>query len=240
MRRHAPEPAQSRADAKPARSAAPATKKAAGALIDFNPVEWAPLNEAFARIRAAVGSRDLAEQVLSADLRSWRLRSMAWWVADRTGAETRARLDPSYWQGASFLAPRLPEWPQVRVRGLPLNGRSGMFYVSRVDLDRLYPVAGAPPQPPAPPTAPEPAPRLKSWVTLHEWSKIYPEIARRCIDPSGLLAIPQQNALVADMTAWCNLNLGGAPHERDLRKAVKAVCDGLNKGPEPAKKKPSR
>jgi hypothetical protein len=82
--------------------------------------------------------------------------------------------------------------------------------------------------------------RAPTWTTVHDWGRIYADIARRCINASGRLAIPQQAALVADMTEWCSETLGRAPHERELRGAVKTICDGLRAGPDQPKKKPSR
>jgi hypothetical protein len=95
---------------------------------------------------------------------------------------------------------------------------------------------------PAAPIAPEPAPlrRTSNWTTVYNWHAIDAEIARRCFDASGALVIPQQSSLVAGIIAWCADNGRNAPHEGELRKAVKTVCEGLRAQPQPLKKKPSR
>jgi hypothetical protein len=219
-----------------------------GTSIEFDPSQWTPIQDAFARIRAVLGDRT-AERDMQEDLRTGRLVVARRWIARHEGARwfdtpdgamLCEQLPASFWQGGRrvYTSPWPNDWTQIEVLDLGQDPGS-LYYVFRTSLERRYPLLSETGPAAAPPTK-SPIPRFKSWVTLHEWAKIYAEIAGHCFDRAGRLVIPQQSALVADITTWCGANLGGAPHERELREAVKTVCDRLREEPKPLKKKPSR
>lgn len=119
--------------------------------LAFTIAEWAPLNEAFARVKAGLDSHRLAERDVLGHLRSGRLAS-AMRIVERNGdADGFERLKPSFWKGLTLLAPHdvrpdgLPA--SVQVRGLArltaITRSTLWFFVARRDLDMLYPIAAA-------------------------------------------------------------------------------------------------
>jgi hypothetical protein len=222
-----------------------------GTAIDFDPGQWMPIKDAFTRIRTVVGDRtavrDMQEDLCSGRLvvaRRWVARHEgARWFDTPDGAMLCEQLPTSFWQGGRrvYTRPWPNDWTQIEVLDLGQDPGS-LYYLSRASLERRYPLleeasADSAPSVAAKPEEPE---RRNTWVTVYDWGAIYAEIAGRCFDTSGRLAIPQQNMLVADMTVWCGEKFRYAPHERELRKAVKTVCDRLREEPKPLKKKPSR
>jgi hypothetical protein len=230
----------------------PLIRPRSGTPIDFDPGKWTPIQDGFTRIRAVVGERT-AVRDLQEDLHSGRLKMARRWISYRDGARWSdppdgemlcEQLKPSFWEGGrrAYTRPWPNDWTQIEVLDIGQDA-SSLYYIFRADLERRYPFLEEASPAPAPPSAAEleqETPRLPSWVTVHSWGMIYAEIARRCLDSSGRLAIPQQRLLVTDMTAWCHDRFGFAPHERELREAVKTMCEGLRAEPKPLKKKPSQ
>ena len=215
----------------------PSAKPAKRIFIDFVPAEWTPAQEAFNRISSVVGSRQVAARDLQQDPLAGRLVAAVRWRTFEDGWEAFEQLTPSAWQAVRVRARHWSDWKTVEISpGPEFKGHSLNYYISRARLEQRYPFLE---ETSSASTAAEPEadpPRLPSWVTVHEWGRIYAEIGRRLHDASGRLAIPQQRLLVADMTEWCSVELGYAPHEGELRKAVKTMCEGIRTEP----KKPLR
>jgi hypothetical protein len=211
-------------------------------FITFVPAEWTPAQEAFTRMIAVLGTGLVAARDLQHDLLAGQLIGAVRWRTPEDGWEGCEQLKPSAWQAVRVRTHYASEWKKIEISpGPEFKGNTVNYYISRASLEQRYPLleetsAASAPSIAAKPEEPE---RRNTWVTVHDWGVIYAEIARRCIDSAGRLAIPQQNALVADMTAWCGVVLGFAPHERELRGAVKTICDKLREEPKPLKKKPS-
>jgi hypothetical protein len=144
-------------------------KKAKAKQPGFSVAEWAPLDEAFARGKAALGSSDLALRDLHGHMLSGRLPS-AVRRFERDGTEVFEHLESSFWEALILREGyepgpdgRLKRSEMVRVhdRGaLFSHSRDRFYFVSRRVLDELY--ATCPRTDDAPtipvPTAPEPQP----------------------------------------------------------------------------------
>jgi hypothetical protein len=153
-------------------------KKAAG----YSPAEWAPIDEAYARVKALTGSQYLAERRLMQHLRGEKLPSAVLIVGrDREGhdREQFRLLKPSHWDQPNPLTlGELSSKPgKIRVYGInPKLARYPMwFFVSRKHFDKLYPGGitrpkqpppssprtslSSPSASPSPEPAPSPAPR---------------------------------------------------------------------------------
>jgi hypothetical protein len=236
-------------------------KTASRERFDFNPIEWVALNDAFARIRKAVGSRDFAERDLQRGLCLGGLRSAARWLDRRADLETCERLKPPFWKELRIVAlsgelegqirvrVRIQIPAQGRVREHPLitairRGRSGYFYVLRADLDRFYPLhpatsAAAPIGVPAVAAPPLPR-RRRGPVVTHEWFAICGEIAARCVNASGGIIIPKNaSALARKVNAWCEIEFGQQAPDSEMREAVRQVCARLRQVIDRPRKKPA-
>lgn len=116
----------------------------------FSLAQWAPLNEAFARAKAALSSSDLAERDLLADMRSGRLPSAMRRLVRVDRTETFERLKPTFWTGLILretIDADLKLTGRVRVAGFNVTkliaSANLWFFVARSALDKLYPVGGA-------------------------------------------------------------------------------------------------
>ena len=117
----------------------------------FSHDKWAPLDQAYIRVKAAVGSRDLAERDLLDLLRSKRLRSAVRRICiENARTEVFEPLPLSFWETPGL---RLRESEgKVSVRGRypekcrTWHSRFTWFFVMRSDLDKLKPYPPAPPQ----------------------------------------------------------------------------------------------
>jgi hypothetical protein len=114
----------------------------------LSPAEWAPLNKAFACIKAAFGSRDLAERDLLRHLQhihdGGALSSARRHIA-RDGTETIEVLEPSFWSGLTIMESSSKPGTVI-VYGGPMEGFT-WFFVRCAELDTLYP-----PRPSSPPS----------------------------------------------------------------------------------------
>jgi hypothetical protein len=240
------------ASAKP-RSArkSPPSKKSTRKHFDFDPNEWTPLNDAFACVCAALGSRDLAEHELQQRMQSGRLASASAWIDHLTGESAVERLEASFWQGLGLvsISPGSAMAGHVQVRATSarmaawlrwLAGKSTcVFYVSRSDLDKLYLAAQATAASAAP-NRTEPPPRRRGPVTKYDWIAFTAEVCRRCIGPSGRIVVTEDElGLADDMIEWCELNFGldQIPAESARREAVKTACAAMRKGRDRPRKK---
>jgi hypothetical protein len=189
---------------------------------DFFPHDWVQLMDVFSRIVSITKSRDLALHCLNRDLRSGLLGSALVQISP-DGKETVTLLNPSDWEQRTVQAPKVN--PEEGVRVEPYV--EGSVYVRRVDLDKYYPLAGAPVVPQSDDT--RPPPRRRGPVTTHDWHSIDGEIARRCIDPeTSRVAVPKkENALVSDMRAWCEEQGWAVPATSEMSEAVRRVCAAL-------------
>jgi hypothetical protein len=114
----------------------------------FSPAKWIPLNEAFARAEAALGSFEHALQDLHDQMRGERLRSAVRRI-NRDGTAVFEPLELSFWEASTLREGhgpgpdgRLRRSGTVRVhdRGEPLysHGADRSYFVLRSDLDKLY------------------------------------------------------------------------------------------------------
>lgn len=177
----------------------------------LSPLEWMPLREAFARVRAAVG-RELAERDLSRHLQTKRLPSAARSISD--DKETCERLAPCYWKGL-WLQGDCQDVPgKVCVFGGGLVG-SWYFFVSRAHLEKLYPAAGAASidieddikismQPPGK------KPR-------HDWKKhVGREVARRALAGKSMQTAPE-------MQSFCIAQWNWEPELRQMQRFLRIL-----------------
>jgi hypothetical protein len=234
----------------PARKS-PSSETSARAHFDFNPHEWTPLNDAFARVRAALGSRALAEHELQQRLQSGRLSSASRWIDRLTGESAAERHEASFWQGLGLvsMSPESGMAGHVRVGAASARMAAWLewlktkhecvFYVLRGDLDKLYPVADAIVVP-ATPTRAEPPQRRRGPVTKYDWIAFTAEVCRRCIDLSGRVVVTEDESQLADdMTEWCELTFGldQIPAESARRDAVKIACAAMRQSYDRPRKK---
>jgi hypothetical protein len=128
-------------------------------VLALSPREWAPLEEAFNRIKAWIGSTELTERDLHQDLLTGRLKSAVRCI-EPDGTETRIILEPAFWRwppanaGVSSL---WTDWWKGRFEvGHLVEGRietkTRYFFVRRCDVDKFYPIATS--------SGPQPSPRL--------------------------------------------------------------------------------
>jgi hypothetical protein len=191
------------------------------------PQKWAPLSEAFARIKSAVGSDELAAHDLTEDARNKRLILAARRIVPGA-AEVLFVFKPEFWQPHTKFDPPLPlfegmprfwsSWPALQ------QGR-WHFFVSRAELDKLYPATTV-----ATPSDMRPPPRRRGPVVTHDWFAICGEIARRCIDPkSGRVQVPKnESALADDVLEWCRVEHDREPANSEMREAVRRMCAALS------------
>src|SRR5262245_16215527 len=126
------------------------------APLNFNPVKWVALNDAFVRIRTALRAGDLAARDLHGHVTAGRLKS-ALRLVPRDGAETCGTLPPDFWErvgmsAAAGTANYVHMWPAKDDE--VFEPADWNFFVLRADLDRLYPVARMVPTAPEAPAAP--------------------------------------------------------------------------------------
>lgn len=112
----------------------------------FSAAEWASLNEAFARVKASLGSHRLAERFLLEHMRSGRLATAARRITG-DGAELFEAVAPSFFSRAVLttrsgdveiveIDALIARPSGVEVRTDETSGLRG-FFVSRSDLDKL-------------------------------------------------------------------------------------------------------
>jgi hypothetical protein len=181
-----------------------------------------PLVEAFERIMKARRSRDLTERDLLHHLRAGRLIAAARSVG-RDGTETCQQLKPDYWNGLRLT--HVSATGQVRVDGRRTFAGSSWFFVRRRDLDKLYPAAAAVA---GSPDGRASARKLRLRSTTHDWFTICGEIARRCHDRSGRIAVPKnESKLAREVAAWLVERGKEEPADSELREAVRHICAAL-------------
>lgn len=186
--------------------------------------DWVPLNEAFARVKAALNSSDLALRDLLDHLRGGRLPS-AMRCIGRDDAETSGELEASFWQQVTLS------------EGHNAHGRSGKvavrfvdpcdvvtfsawYFVARRELDTLYPASSAQLNDSSdtpPPITPGPKP-TKDWPTfVAKWL-----IAVAVDDPQRLQNV---DVLVAEAQDFLDKRIGWAP--KDTKKLRAKIVDLL-------------
>jgi hypothetical protein len=189
----------------------------------LSPREWAPLQEAYTRAKAATGSRDLAERDLHVHMCSERLPS-----ATRYLDGTAKRLNKEYWDAHSLVG----EWTplsDIQARENPVDASdaaprfvSGYFFVRRKELDNLYPVSGSDistsGDEPLPPIGGQRGPKSEQ-----DWKKhAGRELARRA---SAGESVPTASA----MCQWCVDQLDHHPDigdMSDLIRVLRVLFDG--------------
>jgi hypothetical protein len=189
----------------------------------FSAAEWASLDEAFARAKAALGSRQLAERELRAHLRNGRLPAAALRIA-ADGAELFEAVAPSFFATAVLTA-RSGNVEIVEIDAL-IAGPSGVeappdetssfraFFVARRDLDKLYPVAAAANHEtdiPSPRRKPGPRP-TKNWK-LYVAAELH-----RIVEIEG-----KQPPVASHFAQLCENKLGYQPEIREVQKLLKLL-----------------
>jgi len=146
--------------------------------------EWAPLDEAFARIKNHVGSGDLVLRDLYRDLvREEDGLGSAERIVPFRGAfapyhireEVCRTLEPSYWLSRELRdnpanRENVVVWPRPR-EGRPIDGVH-YYFVRRRDLDRLYPAGATSSDRPIEPQPPRRARRKDKRPTQRKGSRI--------------------------------------------------------------------
>jgi len=164
--------------------------KAKTTALTFSLHEWVALKDAFDRIVSFAGGRGLAANYLNQDLRSGRLGSALVQISS-DGEKTETVLDPSVWEQWTVRVPPL------RVDGLDPNVNR-QFFVRRVDLDKLYPIAATPTMTAAPqsddtesspPTTPAPEKQKPGIKPFKDWPNRFlaPEMVRVAYETPDLL-----------------------------------------------------
>jgi hypothetical protein len=120
-------------------------KKLARSVAPLPAREWAPLDEAFDRVKFWVGSVQLACRQLPQDLLAGQLQGAARCIRD--GTETWLTFNPAWWQSLKISPPilLLDSTDRCRVEGeadgWDRKREKRYFFVHRVELHKLYPVA---------------------------------------------------------------------------------------------------
>lgn len=218
--------------AKPARWKAPRHARVAEPL----PVrEWAPLGEAFDRVKVSAGSTELAGRQLRQDLLDGKLQGAVRYIAP-DATETWLTLEPEWWQPAKISwndFPSLGRDGGLLLEGWKVDGwdlRFGkiFWFVRRVELHELYPVAdldklhavAAPSE-----RADNPASRrsrsgpkpYEDWPTLvAAWL-----VAEAAKNPEKFRRdVINVNRLVKEAAAFLGERLDWAPDDKDLRARI--------------------
>jgi hypothetical protein len=128
-------------------------------------------------------------------------------------------LEPEFWRQFELAAALDGASVRCRpVKGMATTG-SWHFFVSRSDLDALYPSDKPTQVDPTPPGLRR-GPKAK-----YDWPAIEREIVRRCIDPkTKALRIPEnQSQLANGVLEWCQLKYNTTPTDGAMRAAVRRV-----------------
>jgi hypothetical protein len=174
--------------------------------------EWTSLQNAFARAKATLSSRELAMRDLIEHLRKARLASLVRYVT-RDGSERFECLKPSFWEMANYDAFR----GRIRVDLSAFAGSRKWVFVSRAHLEKLYPAPVYAPAGLSPdiPNRPKPGPKARGdWPTLlGAWL-----IMVACDDPQRLRNV---DVLVTEAQIFLEEQIGWAPKEpKELRKKI--------------------
>jgi hypothetical protein len=140
---------------------------------------------------------------------------------------TFERLKPTFWEShTAYIMFSLPD---------EIASPAPHFFVARAALGKLYSTDPTPSG--TLPEASDPQ-RRRGRIVVHDWHTICGEIARRCLDSSGRVAVPENESQLADdVLVWCEIELGRQPAASAMREAVRKVCSALRKGPPPPKKR---
>jgi hypothetical protein len=187
----------------------------------FSVEQWVTLNAAFVRVKTALSSADLAEHDLPEHIRSGRLASAMRRMA-RDGSVTFELLKPSFWKGLQLLETHelgadglAKRSGKVRVLGLGVADAQLWFFVSRGDLDKLYPVSGAraDDNDDEPPMRRKPGPRTRKGWKLH----VAGELDRLVLKEGK--PIPT----AAELAQFCEDTLDWQPDPSAIQKLIKAL-----------------
>lgn len=183
----------------------------------FSVAQWVPLNEAFARAKAALGSSDLAERDLVEHMRSGQLPS-AMRQVERDDTEMFARIKPPFWDGLTLMEAGSDGLGKgsgtVQVRGLKVTANAKLwFFVARGHLDKLYPVSRVRADgDDEPTTSRKPGPRpTRNWK-LH----VAGELDR-------LIKAGKPIPTASELAQYCVDTLGHHPDISDIQKLIRAV-----------------
>ena len=182
--------------------------------------QWAPLDEAFTRIKTALHSDALAQHDIQKDLSGGRLASAVRRLS-RDGADVFERLPADFWQGhrieeqAAIDRTGAPSGRWVaRVPTAPLQfgWQRVWFFVFRRDLDRLYPIGGREEQAAEAPQIG----RRRGRRATHNWPEtVAAELIRRT--KAG-----ESEPTAAEMIEHCEKVLPGA-YSPDLKRMQKLL-----------------
>jgi hypothetical protein len=190
------------------------TKRSRKPLV-LNPAGWISLRGAFVRIKASVGSHEVAEDDLYQDLMTRLPSAMRMIRCD--GSDTTELLEWSFWKHPD-VAFRMPYdsfehfyWSHANLP-LPSGVESCSFFVHRPTLDKFYPVATA-----APPSSEQLTRRKPGKRTTHDWTlHVARELGR--IEGAG-----KKVPTASKFAQFCEDTLGYQPDIREVQKLLKQL-----------------
>ena len=204
-------------------------KRVAGLPLD----KWMLLDEVFLNVLTRLGSSELTAGDLRRALVSGQLQA-----ATRCTSTGECMLLPSaFWQDyevhgfdsrRSFEDP--PAFIGARVRRAGAWDRiyGLVFFVRRLDYEKLYPPAGPPPPPPPPPP-PIPQGSRRGRPLIHRWGALGGMLAQRCRGTDGKIQ-PQKNMseAISDIMNWYSKCFEEIPDRREVEKFASEFFKYLN------------
>jgi hypothetical protein len=195
----------------------------------LSPTEWMPFGEAFARIRASIGSSELACDDLLAALRDGSLRAAVRGRSFDRRSTLVDMLDRAAWahvrlasvrredgsEGVRILLPSETYWDAVY-----------WFFVNRADLEKRYPAVIVPLTPNLPAEqqaeADEPQRIKPGRKTRHPWKRaVLLEVARRAVKGERMLA-------GSEALEFCVRKFDWEPDARQMQRLLRALRDMLD------------
>jgi hypothetical protein len=205
-------------------------------FINFVPVEWTPIQDAFTRMIAVLGKSFVAERDLRSDLLSGQLPAAVRWCTFEDEWEGCEQLAPSVWKFVYIGACAWPHDETIEVYPGPRRlkqhpgrlwrGHTLDFYIERAGLEKRYPLPGDMIATPATPIAAKPElPRRPTYITKHQWIAITAEMSRLQRDRN----FASDSELAAAALQWCEDTFDCAPSDGEMRGAAKTVRTALLK-----------
>jgi hypothetical protein len=177
----------------------------------YSPAAWAPIEEAFARVKALTGTSALAEHQLLKDLRT-RLPSAFLFVEpDQSRIETFQLLKFAEWN--SLTVSEISESGRISIGGLHVSVPP-LLVVSRKHLDKLYPAGAGIAEPSH---DPEPLRRKPGRKPREDW-KLF--VAAKLWD---LRKAGKPVPTAADLAQFCENELGYQPDISHLQKWLREL-----------------
>lgn len=203
------------------------TGRAGERPLPLDDPRWVLLDEVLRQMVGRIGNESVATLDFGLALRAGSLRTMRRHVSD--GQETtRELVPPESWAGDPPLSANYYHYPPD-----PQKIHGWIYYAWEPDLKELLEPRSEEEgdERRQPGNASKPL-RRRGPPNTHEWHAICGEIARRCHDQSGRIAVPKnESRFASDMLLWCEGQYGCEPAESEMREAVKNICAALRKVP---------